>query len=255
MTPAARFKVFVMQDFANYYKRQAAAAGIDLVESGMVVGLGSGSTAEIMIELLAERVKQDGLDIVTIATSVNSANLAQKHGLRLVDFDQYVSIDLTLDGADEILPASLDLIKGLGAALWREKIVAACSDRLIILADESKIVSYLGEKSPVPVEIAQFGWQTTRHHIMELFDGAEAEIRQKNGKPLVTDGGNFILDCRFGEIAEPEELDMLLTTLPGVVVTGIFCHFAEHAIIAGEHGVRMIEPIPSDFDRHDVGLA
>ncbi|MCX8505085.1 MAG: ribose-5-phosphate isomerase RpiA [Alphaproteobacteria bacterium] len=244
-----------MQDFARYYKRQVAAAGVELVESGMVVGLGSGSTAEVMIELLAERVAQEGLDIAAIATSVNSANLAEKLGIRLVSFDQYVSIDLTLDGADEIHPTRLDLIKGLGAALWREKIVAACSDRLVILADESKIVSYLGERSPVPVEVAQFGWQTTRHHIMELFDGAEAELRQKAGKPLVTDGGNYILDCRFGEIAEPEELDMLLTTLPGVVVTGIFCRFAEHAIVAGEKGVRMIEPVHIDYDPHDVGMA
>ncbi|MDI9349054.1 MAG: ribose 5-phosphate isomerase A [Candidatus Symbiobacter sp.] len=244
-----------MQDYANYYKRQAAAAGIELVETGMVVGLGSGSTSEIMIELLAERVKQEGLDIAAIATSVKSANLAEQLGLRLVTFDQYVSIDLTLDGADEIQISRLDLIKGLGAALWREKIVAACSDRLVILADESKIVTYLGQKSPVPVEVAQFGWQTTRHHIMELFDGAEAELRHKSGKALVTDGGNYILDCRFGEITEPEELDMLLTTLPGVVVTGIFCRFAEHAIIAGEEGVRMIEPIVTDYDQSDAGLA
>lgn len=244
-----------MQDFARYYKKQAAEAAIQLVESGMVVGLGSGSTAEIMIELLAERVKSEDLDIVAIATSVNSANLAEKLGLRLVTFDQYVSIDLTLDGADEVLPGRLDLVKGLGAALWREKIVAACSDRLVIMADESKIVSFLGERSPIPVEVAQFGWQTTRHHIMELFDGSEAELRQKSGKPVTTDGGNYILDCRFGEIAEPEELDMLLTTLPGVVVTGIFCRFAEQAIIAGEKGVRVLEPVFSDYDPHDVGLA
>lgn len=219
-------------------KRAAAESAAALVQSGMVVGLGTGSTAAFAIDALIRRVRQ-GLDIVAIPSSERSAALAQEGGIRLVDFAQHRRIDLTIDGADEILPGPLHLVKGHGGALLREKIVAAASDRLVIMADDSKLVERLGAKMRVPVEVVPFGWQTTADRLATL--GGAAALRQgTDGAPFRTDGGNLILDCDFGPIADPAALERQLGQVVGLVETGLFIGMAEAALVASADGVQRL---------------
>ena len=216
-------------------KRAAAQAAVELVQNGMVVGLGTGSTAAFAIDALAERVRQ-GLRIVGIPTSERSAAQARAGGIPLTTWEEHRRIALTIDGADEIARGSLDLIKGLGGALLREKIVAAASDRLVIVADGPKLVDRLGGTAPVPVEVVPFGWQTTADRLVRL--GAEPVLRvAADGGPFHTDGGNLILDCRFGLIADAPALERALSGVVGVVETGLFIAMAEMAIVAGDDGV------------------
>lgn len=216
-------------------KREAALAAVAMVQDGMVVGLGTGSTAAFAIDGLIQRVR-DGLNIVGIPTSERSAKQARDGGIRLTDFSEHPRVDLTIDGADEIAKGSLDLVKGLGGALLREKIVAAASDRLVIIADEPKLVPGLGGTCAVPVEIVAFGWEATAAHLTKL--GANPVLRRNaDGQPFRTDGGNLIADCHFGLIADPAGLEVSLSGIVGVVETGLFIGMATTALVATAGGI------------------
>lgn len=215
-------------------KRAAGEAAAALVEDGMVVGLGTGSTAFFVIEALIRRV-HDGLRIRAIPTSERSAEQARAGGIPLTSFTEHRRIDLTIDGADEIELGTLNLIKGLGGALLREKIVAAASDRLVIVADGHKLVQRLGGTVPVPVEVVPFGWETTYERLRRL--GAEPMPRRdESGQLFCTDGGNRIIDCKFGTIANPADLDRTIGQTVGVVETGLFIGMAELALVAEDDG-------------------
>jgi ribose 5-phosphate isomerase A len=216
-------------------KREAAMAAVAMVEDGMAVGLGTGSTAAFAIEALIDRVR-GGLRIVGIPTSERSAKQARDGGIELTDFAHRTRLDLTIDGADEIARETLNLIKGLGGALLREKIVAAASSRLVIVADEPKLVSSLGAAGPVPIEVVTFGWETTALRLARL--GGEPVLRKTDdGGIFYTDGGNLILDCRFGAIADPAALERELSSVVGVVETGLFIGMATTVLVATSGGI------------------
>jgi len=220
-------------------KREAALAAVAMVEDGMVVGLGTGSTAAFAIEGLIARVR-DGLRILGIPTSERSAKQARDGGIALTDFAQHTKVDLTIDGADEIARDSLDLIKGLGGALLREKIVAAASNRLVIIADAPKLVSGLGGTVPLPVEVVPFGWQTTSARLATL--GAKPVLRAgTGGEAFRSDGGNLILDCHFAGIADPAQLERDLSNTIGVVETGLFIGMATTVLVATPTGILRLE--------------
>ncbi|HEY1935182.1 MAG TPA: ribose 5-phosphate isomerase A [Acetobacteraceae bacterium] len=220
-------------------KRAAAEAAAALVESGMAVGLGTGSTAAFAIAALIRRTRQEGLNFVAIPTSERSAIQAREGGLRLTEFSHHHRLDLSIDGADEIARGSLHLVKGAGGALLREKIVAAASDRLVIIADESKLVDQLGLTARVPVEVAVFGWETTADRLARM---VEPRLRMRaDGTAFRTDGGNYILDCACGAIADPAALQCALVQTVGVVDTGLFVGMADVAFVAGRGGVVRLE--------------
>jgi ribose 5-phosphate isomerase A len=228
---------------AEQYKRQAAEHAIALVENGMTLGLGTGSTAAHFIELVGQRVKR-GLKVVGVPTSEATRAQAERLGIPLIDLDRHPSLDLAVDGADEIDP-ELRLIKGRGGALLYEKIVAMASERMVVIADHSKRVATLGS-FPLPVEIVPFGAGATRGMVELLAADAgcsgRIELRtMADGTPFLTDSGNFILDCAFGRIDEPEALDEALKLVPGVVESGLFLGIADAAIVAGPDGVVVIE--------------
>jgi ribose 5-phosphate isomerase A len=226
-----------MSDPREAEKQAAGEAAAELVQDGMAVGLGTGSTATWMIAALGRRV-QAGLSIVGIPTSERSAAQARSLGIPLVTFADRSRLDLTIDGADEIARGSLNLIKGLGGALLREKLVAAASDRLVIVGDQGKLVDQLGV-TPVPVEAVEFGWQTTQARI-EALGGMPVLRMGPNGTPFRTDGGNLILDCTFGLIADPAALETRLKATLGVIATGLFIGMARSAYVAGPDGVRVL---------------
>lgn len=214
-------------------KMAAARAAVQLVEAGMVVGLGTGSTSLCMLGLLAEKVSQ-GLAVEAVATSDGIAAEARRLGIPLVEgYPNFQRVDLTLDGADEFDPEGR-LIKGGGGALLREKLVATASARLVIMVDESKQVSQLGEKWPVPVEVVPFGWARLQRRIEEL--GARVELRMREGRPFVTDQSNYIFDCHFGPIADPEGVHAHLIQLTGVVETGLFLGLTSTLVVGSEDG-------------------
>jgi ribose 5-phosphate isomerase A len=221
----------------DHLKRAAAQRAVEFVESGMIVGLGTGSTAGFVVEQLASRVAH-GLAVVAIPTSERTAGLARRLGIPLASFAEYRRIDLAIDGADEVQRATLDLIKGRGGALLREKIVAAASRRFIVVVDQEKLVDRLGEHMPVPVEVAQFGWQATAAALVRL--GTDPELRQNDGRPYVTDGGNFILDCRLGLINDPERTERLIKMTVGVVENGLFIGRSSAVIVATDSGVDIL---------------
>ncbi len=210
-------------------------AAVAMVEDGMVVGLGTGSTAAFAIDELIARVR-GGLRIVGIPTSERSAKQARDGGIPLTDFSRHPAVDLTIDGADEIARGSLDLIKGLGGALLREKIGAAPSRRLVLGADDPKLVPSLGGTVPVPVEIVVFGWETTAGRLTKL--GCNPVLRKApDGTAFRTDGGNLIVDCHIGVIADPHRLEQELSATIGVVETGLFIGMAATALVATPNGV------------------
>jgi len=228
---------------ADQYKRQAAEHAIALVDDGMALGLGTGSTAAHFVDLLGRRVKE-GLKVACVPTSEATRAQAERLSIPLIDLDRQPALDLTIDGADEIDP-ELRLIKGGGGALLREKIVAMASGRMVVIADHSKRVATLGA-FPLPVEIVRFGATTTRNLIEALAAEAgctgEMVLRvQPDGQPFVTDGGHLILDCAFGRIADPEALDEALKLVPGVVESGLFLGVADAAIVAGPDGVVVLD--------------
>lgn len=224
-------------------KAAAAAEALKLVQDGMRLGLGTGSTAKHFVDLLGARVKS-GLDVVCVATSLQTETQARGLGIRVVTLDEEPELDMTVDGADEI-DAELRLIKGGGGALLREKIVAAASDRMVVIADTSKKVDLLG-RFPLPIEVVKFGLTATTNMVEALAAevGCSGEIRVRmgaNNTPFVTDNGNLILDCAFGRIPEPDELAEVLSLVPGVVETGLFLGYCDLAFLASPNGVEKLE--------------
>jgi len=219
-------------------KRAAAQRAIEEVKDGMVVGLGTGTTAAHVVEDLAVRVAA-GLRVVGIPTSERTAALARQLGIKIATFAEHQRLDVTIDGADEVQLGTLDLIKGLGGALLREKIVAAASDRLIIVVDQEKLVHQLGEHTPVPVEVTQFGWQATAVALAKL--GCVPERRNTDGgEPFVTDGGNFILDCRFGVLTDPGAVERKIAMTVGAVESGLFVGRSSMVVVASTTGVEVL---------------
>lgn len=218
-------------------KSAAAARAIEFVENGMVVGLGTGSTAAFVIKHLAARIAQ-GLRIVAIPTSEHTAQSARQLGIPLTSFAEYRRIDLAIDGADAVERGSLELIKGHGGALLREKIVAAASERFIVVVDDEKLVDRLGGQMAVPVEVVQFGWQATAAALERL--GGQPELRHTEGQSFVTDGGNFILDCHFGAIDDPRVLETRINMTVGVVENGLFVGRSSAVVVASEGGIEIL---------------
>jgi ribose 5-phosphate isomerase A len=223
---------------AEQLKREAAAEALKLVEDGMRLGLGTGSTARHFVALLGERVKA-GLNVMCVPTSEVTAAQALGLGIPLTTLDETPELDLTVDGADE-LDSRLRLIKGGGAAMLREKIVAAASRRMIVIADSSKQVDVLGAY-PLPIEVNPFGLRATHRMVERACETAAIRLRlNASGTPLVTDGGHFILDARLERIDDAEHLDTALHRIPGVVEHGLFIGLCEQAFLASPNGVAVI---------------
>ena len=208
-------------------KQRSAEAACEYVKDGMIVGLGTGSTAEFAVKKIGELVR-NGLSIRGIPTSDSTKILAESEGIPLIDFSETMFIDLTIDGADEI-DANLNMIKGGGAALLREKIVASASREEIIIVSVSKLVQQLGA-FPLPVEVIPFGWQVVFNQLESL--QGNPLLRLKQGQPSVTDQGNFIVDCHFRKIENPEQLEQHLNMIPGVVENGLFINLCTRMIMA-----------------------
>ncbi|QIO99887.2 MULTISPECIES: ribose-5-phosphate isomerase RpiA [Bradyrhizobium] len=228
-------------------KRQAAARALEEVRDGMQLGLGTGSTAKHFVELLGERVAA-GLKVIGVPTSEATRLDAIRCGVPLTTLDEIDHLDITIDGADEIDP-ELNLIKGGGGALLREKIVAAASDRMIVIADDTKWVPTLG-KFPLPIEVIPFGLGATRRAIEKAFAecGVSGQMAVRNAKGgdkdghvFVTDGGHWIVDAKLGRIEDPARLAKALSVIPGVVEHGLFIGLASSAVLAGGEGIRVIE--------------
>jgi ribose 5-phosphate isomerase A len=224
-------------------KRAVAAKAVEYVRSGMKLGLGTGSTAEAFLDVLAPRVR-GGLNVTGVPTSERTATKARSLGIPLADLDQISPLDLTIDGADEV-DGDLVLIKGGGGALLREKIVAAASARMVVITDGSKLVKRLG-RFPLPVEVVEYGHATTVRKIAETvatlgYPAIPITQRTKDGATFKTDGGNLIFDCGFGEIADAPKLATALGGIVGVVEHGLFVGLATTLLIAREDGVEVIE--------------
>jgi len=220
-------------------KRAAAEAAVELVKDGMVVGLGTGSTASFAIEALARR-HREGLRFLGIPSSERTAAQATALGLPLTSFAEHRRIDLTIDGADEVERGTLNLVKGLGGALLREKILASVSRRLAIVVDSAKLVDRLGTQAAVPVEVVAFGLEVSRAALEAL--GAEVRLRvSATGESYVTDSGNRILDCSFGPIADPAGLEERINRVVGVVECGLFIGRAGPVFAADASGVHRLE--------------
>jgi ribose 5-phosphate isomerase A len=228
---------------ADSFKHAAAVSALDFVRPGMHVGLGTGSTAAHFVDVLAERVRA-GLDIIAVPTSEATRERASRGGIMLTTLDETPQLDVTVDGADEVAP-DLSLIKGGGGALLREKIVAAASARMIVIADESKWVSMLGQ-FPLPIEISPFGATA----VSRAVEAANAEAgcpgpmalrKGRDGGPFVTDGGHWLLDAKLNRIPDPADLAVRLAQIPGVMEHGLFIGLAHTAILAGPNGVRLVE--------------
>ena len=219
-------------------KREVAAAALAEVQDGMVLGLGTGSTAALFVDQLGARVR-DGLRVVGVPTSERTADQARALGIPLAELGDHPALDLVVDGADEVATRSLALVKGLGGALLREKLVALAGQRMIVIVDEGKLVDALG-RGLVPVEIVAFGARTTLARLRR--EGAEPQIRTSpDGTPYRTDGGNLIADCRFAPIADPAETHARLKALTGVVETGLFPALASRVIVGTPNGPRILD--------------
>ncbi|MBV9759974.1 MAG: ribose-5-phosphate isomerase RpiA [Acidobacteriaceae bacterium] len=220
-------------------KQTAADWAVRELDTGMVVGLGSGSTAKLAVDAIGRRITS-GLRIVGIPTSERTANQARGLGIPLSTLGEHPEIDATIDGADEVEIGTLNLIKGGGGNHLREKIVASASSRLVIAVDESKMVSHLGDRAKVPVEVAQFGWQTTAHKLKNLHCAPILRL-DSEGKPFVTDGGNFILDCAFGRIGDAKALAGELDSIVGVIEHGLFIGLTALVVIGTSTGVKRLD--------------
>jgi len=220
-------------------KQEAATFAAAQLEDGLIVGLGSGTTARLAVAAIGERV-QKGLRIIGIPTSEQTADEARSLGIPLSTLGEYSRIDVTIDGADEVEFGTLDLVKGGGGNLLREKIVATASSRLFIVVDESKLVRHLGTHASVPVEVAQFGWQATARSLAKL--KATPTLRQRSGgEPFVTDGGNYILDCSFGPIESATTLQRELDSVVGVVEHGLFIGLTSRVFVGTPGGVKQLD--------------
>jgi ribose 5-phosphate isomerase A len=222
-------------------KQRAAAAALKLVSPGMRLGLGTGTTAAHFIELLGAEVAK-GLKVACVPTSERTRGQAEALGIPLIAFEEAVELDLTIDGADEFDP-QLRLIKGGGGALWREKIVASASKRMVVITDASKAVATLG-KFPLPIEISRFGCEATRLAIQQAAaavhcSGTVTLRKTTSGAPFTTDNANFLVDCAFGAIPAPEELAHRLSAIPGIVEHGLFIGLAKAVISAGPEEIKI----------------
>jgi ribose 5-phosphate isomerase A len=229
---------------ADDLKRIAANAAANELRNGMVVGLGSGTTATLAVQAVGMRVKE-GLKIIGIPTSERTAGQARSLGIPLSTLGEYSQVDVTVDGADEVERGTLDLIKGGGGNHLREKIVAAASLRLIIAVDESKLVSHLGDRAKLPVEVARFGWQSTARSLSKLKATPALRLRA-DGEPFITDGGNYILDCAFGRIESSRTLQRELDSIVGVIEHGLFLGMASLVLIGTSQGLQRIDQKPRE---------
>ena len=226
----------------------AAKRAVDFVQSGMKVGLGTGSTAAWMVRCLAERVREEGLRVTGVPTSSRTAQLAQQLGITVTSLDDAKWLDLTIDGADEF-DRNLNLIKGGGAALLQEKIVATASDQMIVIADAAKEVSALGA-FPLPVEVIPFGWQTTKALIEETLVSLDVlnrdcTLRMNGDRPLITDEANYIVDLHLKRIGNPRQLALVLNQIPGVVENGLFIDICDIVVVGHGDGRVTVRDINS----------
>jgi ribose 5-phosphate isomerase A len=219
-------------------KKQAGEKAVEYIDDGMIVGLGTGSTVEYTIRKLGKLVR-DGLKIKGIPTSVHTQRIAKKEKIPLTTLEENPAIDLTIDGADEVDP-DLNLIKGGGGALVREKIIAFNSKKVIIVIDDSKIVKALGIDFPLPVEVVKFGWTSTKKTLEKI--GCNVELRRvMENEPYITDNSNYILDCEFDRITEPAKLEIDINNIPGVVENGLFIDLANQVIVGGKQGILTLD--------------
>ena len=214
-------------------KQLAAEQAVEEVASGMIVGLGTGSTIYYALLKLGEKVR-NGLDIIGIPTSKQTEEIAAQQGISLSTLGEQPVIDLTIDGADEVNP-TLDLIKGAGGALVREKIIAHASKRLVIIVDEGKLVEQLGSNFPVPVEVLPFGWQSTQIALNRICQGSTLR------PDFVSDNGNYILDCTFDGIPDPVATELTINNLPGVVENGLFINRTDRVIVGATSGIQTLK--------------
>jgi ribose 5-phosphate isomerase A len=215
-------------------KRAVARRAADLVTDGMVIGLGTGSTAKHLVDRIGERVR-DGLRVRAVPTSERTASQAQSLGIALVSLEECPQLDLAIDGADQV-DSRGDLIKGLGGALLREKLVARASREFVVIVHSTKLVPTLGSGCPVPVEAQPDEWERVRDRLIEL--GASPHLRHEGPEPYVTDNGNMILDADFGALENPGQLELRINEIPGVLDNGIFAGMTDRVLIAEDHGVR-----------------
>jgi ribose 5-phosphate isomerase A len=217
-------------------KQVAGEKAAEYVKDGMVVGLGTGSTTYYAIKKIGSMVN-DGLEIIGIPTSIQTEDIASESGIKLSDLQEHPKVDLTIDGADEVDP-NLNLIKGMGGALLREKIVARASKKEVIVVDDSKLVDVLGSKSPLPVEVTQLAWKNCQVMLERL--GSKAELRKKNGETFISDNKNYIIDCDFQSIQNPWELEKTINNLPGVLENGLFLGLTDLVIVSAESGIKLL---------------
>jgi len=235
------------KEWVEEAKRNAALEAVKHVKDNFVIGLGSGSTAAYAIEEIGNRIKREEIHVLAVPTSYQAFTLAVKHGVPITTLEEHPILDLTIDGADQI-DDELNLIKGMGGALTREKVVAFASKKLVIVADERKKVKLLGENNhPVPIEVLPFATTTVMHKMKEI--GGKPFLRESNKKvgPVITDNGNVIIDVNFGLVHEPTELERKLKGLPGVVETGLFVKMVDTVYIGKHSAVEKLE-------RKNVGL-
>lgn len=229
------------KEWIDEAKRNAALEAVKHVKDNFVIGLGSGSTAAYAIKEIGNRIKREKIRVSAVPTSYQAFTLAVKHGIAITTLEEHPTLDLTIDGADQI-DDELNLIKGMGGALTREKIVASASKKLVIIADERKKVKVLGESNhPVPIEVLPFATPIVMHKIKEM--GGKPFLRESIKKvgPVITDNGNIIIDVNFGLVHEPAELNHKLKGIPGVVETGLFVKMADVIYLGERAGVRKLE--------------
>lgn len=226
-------------------KEMAAREAVRYVEDGMVVGLGSGSTANKAIQLIGQKVKEEGIGIIGIPTSTASDLLGRAVGIHMGELDDHPQVDLTIDGADEVDP-SLNLVKGLGGALVREKIVAASSRVEMIVIDDSKMVDHLCQTVPLPVEIVTYSSKSTMRKLAAL--GCAPELRMAENEPFISDNLNYIVHCKFDRIDDPRAMEAEIGMIPGVVDSGLFIGLASKVIVASAEGVRILERAERSYE-------
>jgi len=220
-------------------KKEASLCAVEEIKSGMIIGLGSGTTVRFALEEIGTRIAAGLLrDVMGIPSSSDTEKLALQCGIPLTSFDVHTVIDLNIDGADEV-DQHLNLIKGGGGALLREKIVAQASKRTLIVIDESKLSRFLGEKMPVPVEVVPFSWKAEAAFLASL--GSRTVLRERSGMPFITDQGNYIVDCCFNKIKNPTKLALLLSQRAAVMEHGLFIGLASEVIVAGPGGIQRMK--------------